>query len=1137
MKLYRLLIFSIVSCILTFLASESSDAQQIPQAGTSNENSDWIGMMQDENARFRDVSDAFYRYWKGRTDYKGNGWKVFKRWEYINESRVLADGKLQAPGYVLDEYTRYTANYNPGRSASGNWTLVGPEGYPVNGTTQPTGMGRVNAVAFHPTDADIIYVGAPSGGIWKTTDGGSTWINLSADLPSLGVSSILIDPVDPDIIFIGTGDRDAADAPGIGVYKSTDGGASWLASNTGMGDKTVGMMVMHPSNPDIILASTSGGVYKTTNGGISWTAKLAPGNFKDIKFKPGDPSVVYAIYTSSTYGAKLYRSSNTGEGWSHITSGIPDGGTAAAGARMVIGVSAANPACVYLVQITQSNRNFRALLRSTDSGLNFSIQSTSPNIFDYACDGSGTASQATYDLCVTVDPNDADIVYVGSINNWKSTDGGVTWNIVSHWIGSTYGTTCAASLHADQHVYEWSPLTGNLYVGHDGGLHTTNDGGATWTNLSDGLAINQIYKIGQSATTDGLVIFGQQDNGTAVSNGSTITTVIGGDGTESAIDYSDPAYRYGCYVMGDLKRSANGLYYPIAEAVNGITETGPWVTPYILHDTDPNTMFAGYQNVWRTNNVKTSSYTAVTWSAISTGEVGNCSVIEQSPADVDILYVVRSGEIQRTDNANDPAGSVTWTYCSLPDGYTPSDLEAHPSDPDIIYATAGYTVYSSNDKGVTWTDMDPNYSLPSLFINCLVYDEYSNEGIYIGNQAGVWYKDAGMTDWMLFSTGLPPVDVRELEIFYDPVGTQNRIKAATYGRGLWQSDLIETGILNPAGFTATASSQSQIDLTWDLNPSSDNVLLAFSTTPAFGTPADGTSYPPSSPIPGGGTVLYNGNGSSFNHPSLNPSTVYYYKLWSYDGGAVYSTGTTANSTTFCTLISSFPWSEGFEYGGSMPSCWTQEFVNSSNLWEMRTAGTNSHPASAHSGTYLARDRSLVVNSNYITKFVSPPINLYGLAATLTFWHTQEAWSGRQDYLRVYYRNSVSGPWNLLAEYTSSIATWTQETIALPNPSATYFIAFEGTVNAGYGICLDDLGISGTYELSWTGATDSDWSKGGNWSGGFVPLSLNDVTVPDVANDPVISLPPDSPARCNSITVEPGATLTIAPGSTLITTNN
>lgn len=1111
-----------------------SPAQLVKSPESNASGADWFMMMQDETVKFEDTRKAFYQAWGDRTDYKGNGWKVFKRWEYINESRVLPDGRLQQAGYVRDEYNRAIKEAGPNRSASGNWTLVGPSEYPVNATDQPTGMGRVNAIAFHPADANTIYIGSPSGGIWKSTDDGSTWINLSSNIPTLGVSSILIDPADPDIIYIGTGDRDAADAPGIGVYKSTDGGSTWTSSSTGMGNKTVGMMIMHPSDPNTIIAATSGGVYKTTDGGATWTAKLSPGNFKDIKFKPGDPSIVYAIYTSASIGARFYRSSNTGENWTHITSGILNAGTAAAGARMVIAVTEANPAYVYLVQIQQTTRTFQAMIRSTDSGMNFNTRSTSPNIMDYACDGSGTASQATYDLCVAVDPANADIVYVGGIDNWKSTDGGSTWSIVSHWIGSTYGITCAASMHADQHIYGWSPLNSKLYVGHDGGICWTDDGGYTWTEISAGLEINQIYKIGQSATSDDLVIFGQQDNGTAVNSGNTISTVIGGDGTECAVDYSNSNYRYGCYVNGDIKRCTGGAYLPIAETVNGITETGPWVTPYLLHATDPNTMFAGFNNVFRTNNVKTSTYTSVAWSAISSGEVDGCKVLEQSPADVDVLYVVRAGDIQRTDNANDAAGSVTWSSCNLPDGLTPSDLEAHPTDPDIVYATAGYYVYVSADRGITWTDMDPNASLPSLFINCIVYDENSDEGLYVGNQTGVWYKDAGMTDWMLFSTGLPPVDVRELEIFYDPVGTQNRIKAATYGRGLWQSDLIETGILNPVGFEANAASHTQINLDWNLNPDNDNVLLAYNTTPTFGTPANGTSYAPSSVISGGGTVLYNGSASTFIHTSLSASTTYYYKLWSYDVNTDYSTGTTDNTSTFCTLISTFPWSEGFEHSGTLPGCWTQDYINGSNPWEMKTAGTNGHPASAHTGTYLARDRSLVINSNYITKFVSPPINLEGLAATLTFWHTQEAWDGRQDELRIYYKNTVSGTWVLLATYTNSIASWTQETLSLPNPSSTYFLAFQGTVNAGYGVCIDDLQITGTYNLTWTGAQDSDWDNGNNWSGGFIPGILNNVTIPDVANDPVINSPPSSQAKCNSITLQPGAILQIMPGSSLIT---
>lgn len=914
-----------------FLVVTTGHKLAFGQSGSSSTSTryNWYSMMQDPNVNFYEAQDAFYSYWAGRTDYKGNGYKMFKRWEYINESRVLPNGKLQAPGYVLNEYRRYMKEIDGTRSASGNWSLIGPSAYPVNATAQPTGMGRINAIAFHPTNADIIFIGSPSGGFWKTTDSGSNWINLSSDLPSLGVSSILVDPDDPDIIYLGTGDRDADDAPGIGVFKSYDGGLSWNQMNSTMGNVTVGAMVMHPSDPDIILAATSGGIYKTTDGGSTWSYRFGSANVKDIKFKPGDPTVVYAASASSS-GARFYRSSDTGDGWTQITSGIPGGGTSAAGARFVIGVSADNPGYVYLVQITQYYSTFAAMLLSTDSGLNFSTQSTSPNIMDYACDGSGTASQATYDLCITVDPTNADVVYVGGINQWKSTDGGATWNISSHWIGSSFGETCAASMHADQHALEWSPLTGRLFAGHDGGICWTADGGTTWTEISDGLEISQVYKIGQSTSSVHLIIFGMQDNGTAVYDGETVTTVGGGDGMECLYDYSDSDYSYKSGPFGSIGRSGGSGYYTIAsDGVNGINESGAWVTPYTLDNSDANTMFIGYRNVWRSNNVKASPSSSVSWETISSGESVTCKVIEQSKADADVLYVVRSGSLQRTDNATATAASVTWTSCALPGSSTPTDLESHPTNASTIYATVGYGVNKSTDKGASWTDITGN--LPALFTNCLVYDDNSNEGLYVGNQTAVWFKDASMTDWVLFSEGLPAVDVRELEIFHDPVGTQDRISAGTYGRGVWQSDLIETGVINPADFSATAVSINQIDLEWILNASSDDVLLAWNSSSVFGTPVNGNSYSTGNTIPGGGTVLYNGSATSFDHVSLSVNTQYFYKIWSYDGSTEYSGGTTANATT-TESIADFSVDNTTSCSGSLTVTFTDNSTAPYNSW-------------------------------------------------------------------------------------------------------------------------------------------------------------------------------------------------------------
>jgi PKD repeat protein/photosystem II stability/assembly factor-like uncharacterized protein len=933
MKQHKLFVIITVLFLLTEFGIQQSLAQSVTDSDNYSESKDWLRMIQDPNVNFFEAQSSFYKYWAHRKDYKGNGYKVFKRWEYINETRVLPDGKLPSPEHVMSEFNKYMAGLDKPLSSSGNWSIIGPTSYPINNTGQPTGMGRINAIAFHPTDVNTIYIGSPSGGIWKTTNGGASWENLANNLPKLGVSSILIHPVDPNIIYIGTGDRDGGDAPGIGVFKSTNGGSTWTQINNTMGNVIVGDMLMHPSDPNTILAATSGGIFKTTNGGATWALKSGAYNFKDIEFKPGDPSVVYAVRITTP--SRFYRSANTGDSWTQITSGIP---TTNIGSRMVIGTSPANPSYVYLVQIQAADETFANLLRSVDAGLSFTTMSNTPNIFDYSCDGSGTASQATYDLCINVDPNDANTLYVGSINTWKSVNGGTSWTISTVWAGNCFGT--ASSVHADHHVFARNPLNGNLYLGHDGGISYTADAGGNWTEITGGLPISQLYRLGQGASNSNYTLIGLQDNGSAATlNGSTFYTTRGGDGTECLIDYSNSNYCYNTYVQGDISRSVtgpSGSYSLIASTgTNGIgySEIGAWITPYLLNKSNASVMFAGYQNVFRCDNVKASPASSVVFTAISSGETATCKMLEQSTANPDILYVFRSDatvKLKRSDNANASAASVTWNTCSMPDGYQITDIETHPSNQDIVYVTSGTNIFKSSDKGLTWTNMDPNGSLPDLTINTLVYDKNSNEGIYIGNQLGVWFKDATMTDWILFSNGLPPVDVRELEIFYDPVGTQNRLKAATYGRGLWQSDLHESGVLNPTNFTAVVSGNNLIDLSWAL-ASGNNVVLAVNSSPTFGTPVNGSSYTTSSTIPGGGTVIYNGNSTSFNHSGLTAGSTYYYKIWSYDGSSSYSGGTTANATTTIS-IASFTSNVNISCSGSLTVNFTDASTAAYNSW-------------------------------------------------------------------------------------------------------------------------------------------------------------------------------------------------------------
>lgn len=750
---------------------------------------EWVQKMLDPNVRFAETKAAFDAAWEGKAVTKGSGWKPYQRWAWYMEHRLTEDGFQSGPTQTLQHFQQYIEAHpreaGKRNGGTGSWTELGPVTMPANGTGQPNGMGRVNCITFHPTNANTFFVGAPGGGIWKTTDYGANWASLNNGLTRLGVSSIVIHPTNVDTLYIGTGDRDAGDSPGYGVWWTTDGGATWTARNTGMGNRTVNEILMDPGNPNILLAITNNVIYRSTDAGANWTTVFSGHNCKDIVFKPGDPNYVYAS------GTNLYRSIDNGVSWTQITAGVPSGVY-----RMALAVSANNANYVYL--FVGDAGGFNGLYRSTDSGANFSTQSTTPNICGYDL-GGGAGNQSWYNHVIIGDPTDANHITIGALNMWESFDGGANWSIISHW----YGDGGYPAVHSDFHALEYSPHDGNLFAGNDGGVYYTSDGGTTWPEISSGLAIAQIYKIGQSQTVRDLVINGYQDNGTAYMLDGAFYTEVGGDGMECIVDYGDANTMYTALYYGDIRRSTNGgtTFAQIgANGVNGITEDGAWVTPYKLHPANPDTMFAGYVNIWRSFNCGSAAAGSVTWTQISS--FGGASTIVDlaiSPSNPDVAYVSRNGTSNFYKSTNINAGSPAWTdlEAMLPAAGTPLDIEIHPTNPDTLWIALSNKIYQSDNGGTSWTDFSG--TLPAISLNTIVYDTASPVGaMYVGMDVGIYYRDKNMADWTLYDTGIPNVEITELEIYYDSVCRGNDvIRAATYGRGLWESVLKDPGNLAP----------------------------------------------------------------------------------------------------------------------------------------------------------------------------------------------------------------------------------------------------------------------------------------------------------------------------------------------------
>ena len=773
-------------------------------------------MMQDIQVNYYEVVAEADRYFETHDKGKGSGWKPYQRWKHENEGRYYPDGNrnLTKPSYVTDAYQNILKNsQTSNRELPGEWKDLGP--YDANNITTHynPGIGRVECFWVNPNDPSQIYMGSRSGGLWKTIDEGLTWYNTTDYLVASGVNTIAADPLNPNDVFINV--QNAANNTTHGIYRSIDGGDTWTETGFnpvelgwgGLGSNAkIYAIVFHPTIPDLILVGTSRGLFLSTDKMQTWSLVFSNSSVIDIEFHPTNQDIIYA-YDVNRSNNVIY-SLDRGLTWS--TSNTISGND---GSRGHIAVS---PQCEDCVWFASSN----GVWKSTDKGLNFSFLYNP----DESCRGFAVSD---------TDPNS--ILY-GYVELEMSLDGGNSFNQVTSWANSNPDHTY---VHADLRTAEC--IDGVYYVGTDGYLCKSHDNGASWERLSDGTGIREFYKMGISQSNPNVHMAGSQDNGTSILDETGWIEWNGGDGMEAVIQPLNDDWMIGSWQYGSRQRTLDG-----GQSRHGVNtpQEGYWVAPMLLN---PNHQMMVHHFA---TDVYTSDHFGNDWDLIGSPGIGDIKAAAIAQNNSGIMLVSRNEAIHLSVDTGA-------TYTPVSDGlpsHAVRDIAFDPNDDSTIivtfnrYQNDGNKVYISHDLGSTWTNITAN--LGDMPIRAVIIDHSPESNIYLGAEIGVYFKPMDSTTWELYNPGLPNVAINELEIQYG----SNMLRAATWGRGLWEYPLagrhdypsiIATSItetpsfntpkeLTPQFVTSVISyedSLSSVFVRWSTgNPTLDSVIEMINTT-------------------------------------------------------------------------------------------------------------------------------------------------------------------------------------------------------------------------------------------------------------------------------------------------------------------
>ncbi len=686
--------------------------------------------------------------------------------------------------------------------------------------------GRIADIAIHPDRPHTWYLGVGSGGVWKTTNSGTTWAPIFDDQPSYSIGCVTIDPANPDVVWVGTGENVSGRHVGwgSGVYRSDDGGASWRAMGLESSEH-IGRILVDPRDSDVVLVAAEGplwssggerGVYRSADGGSTWERVLHVDDdtgATSLERDPSDPDVLYAAtyqrrrsvwsHLAGGPGSGIHKSTDGGLTWTQLESGLPSGDMGKIG----LTVSPVDPAVIYAT--IEAHEDERGFYRSVDRGATWTKRSS------YLSNGTGPH----YYQEIYASPHDVDHVYQMDVFLHQTLDGGANFEIVGN----------GREKHSDNHALWIDPGDANhLLIGTDAGLYESFDRGTTWRHTPN-LPISQLYKLAVEQTTPFYdLLGGAQDLGTLHGparsrsregiRSSEWYVPLGADGYSSAFDREDSDLLYIEWQVGRLvrydRKSEEMIDIQPLPAAGEPAERFNWDAPVRTSPHSPTRLYFASQRLWRSDN-RGDSWTAISgdltrgenrYTLPMAGRVQSVDAlydntamswyatvtsIAESPLDEALVYTGSDdGLVQVTEDGGD-----NWRRCSLPreipERSFVNDLRASQHDADTVFAVLDNhkegdfrpLLIESRDRCRSWRSIAGD--LPEASILWAVDEDHVlPELLFVGAEHGLWATLDGGERWIELSAGVPTISFRDIEIHRE----RSDLVAATFGRGMYVLD-------------------------------------------------------------------------------------------------------------------------------------------------------------------------------------------------------------------------------------------------------------------------------------------------------------------------------------------------------------